>query len=102
MATLIKVSSAHALRAAEARQRLDDGIAGLSQSPLGRIVAVRQAVWTGNTLAFEASAVGATYRGTIEVADNRSVIQFPIPMLLLPLRKQIEKAIVGVARDLFA
>lgn len=71
------VTIPHELGRAEARRRIDGGVAQLTQQ-LGAIGNLRQS-WDGDVLKFELSAIGQMVTGAIAVADREVRIEIVLP-----------------------
>src|SRR5262249_738787 len=68
MSKPITVSIPHRLGKDEARRRLEAGLAS-ARTHFGSVLRVEEDVWSGDALAFKASAVGQQTSGTITVAE---------------------------------
>ena len=70
----------HSLGTAEARRRLEDGLAKLT-GDLPGAGEIRQS-WNGDTLAFSALAMGQTISGVVEVMADQARLEVNLPGLL--------------------
>ena len=78
MADPVVISIPHRLGRAEARRRLEAGIAQVV-APLGRLVSIDRRVWTGDRLDFGMSVAGQTARGLVDVEDLKSELSLNSP-----------------------
>jgi len=77
----VTVTVSHRLGKAEAIRRLKEGFSH-SKGQLGRMVAIEQETWEGDTLRFAMRALGQAASGTIEVQDDALRIEVALPWLL--------------------
>ena len=94
MSKPLAVSIPHSLGAAEAKRRLEDGLASLGQQVPGGLTDFRQ-IWDGDTLSFAAVAAGQTITGTAAVLADAVNLEVNLPgllgMMAGSLRGKIEK-----------
>jgi putative polyhydroxyalkanoate system protein len=88
----ISIRVPHKLTQAEARQRIEKGIADLQRQHAGKIGAVQQ-TWTGNRMDFKFSAMGQSMSGAIDVEPNDVVVNVDLPWLLAMLADKIKPQI---------
>ena len=88
MSEPITVTISHQLGKAEAVRRLRDGFAR-TKGQLGKLIAVEQETWDGDTLRFQMRALGQLAAGTIEVLENALRIEVTLPWLLAKAAKRI-------------
>jgi hypothetical protein len=81
MATPIATSIPHQLGGAEARRRIEAGIAKIIQQLPGGGGAVSER-WDGDRLSFGVTALGQTIAGVITVLDTAVTIEIELPGLL--------------------
>lgn len=81
MSKVITVTIPHELGRAEARRRIDDGFASLTQH-MGAAAGVLSKTWTGDRLSFGLSALGQRISGTIDVEDAAVRLEVLLPNLL--------------------
>jgi hypothetical protein len=92
MRETITVTIPHHLGKDEALRRIKNGI-GQARTTFASILAVREEIWTGDTLAFRVSALAQETAGTIEVAEDHVKLDVELPWLLAKLAKVITPAI---------
>ncbi len=78
MAKPLTVVIPHNLGAAEARRRLESGIASLAGDLAGEV----HQSWTGDRLDFSAAVMGQTLKGMLEVMANEVRLELDLPGLL--------------------
>lgn len=88
MSEPITVTISHQLGKAEAVRRLRDGFAR-TKGQLGKLIAIEQETWDGDTLRFQMRALGQLAAGTIEVLENALRIEVTLPWLLAKAAKRI-------------
>lgn len=81
MAETVSVTIPHRLTRAEARQRLEDGFARVTNQMAGKAVALEQN-WTGDHLDFVARVMGQAITGRIDVEDTAVQLSVDLPWLL--------------------
>jgi hypothetical protein len=92
MRETITVSIPHHLGKDEALRRIREGVAD-ARTKFASVLSIQQADWTGDTLAFQISAVAQQVGGTIEVLDNSVKLDVQLPWLLAKLAKVIVPAV---------
>jgi hypothetical protein len=85
----------------EAIRRIQNGIAGLPATGLGKIFAVEDQRWTVSTLQFRARSMGQTCDGEILVADDHAQLTLPLKWYIAPFAGQIEAAVHKYGVELF-
>jgi hypothetical protein len=88
----ISIRVPHKLTQAEARRRIESGIADLSRQHAGKLANVQQA-WTDNRMDFTFSAMGQSMGGRIDVEPSDVVINVDLPWLLAMLADKIKPQI---------
>ena len=81
MSKPITVSIPHRLGKAEARRRLEGGLASM-RGHFSSVLRVDEEVWSGDALAFRASALGQQTSGTINVAEDHVQVEVMLPWAL--------------------
>jgi hypothetical protein len=82
MSTPITVSIPHQLGVAEARRRIDEGLAGLiAQTGQGKLAKVDKS-WTGDRLAFSVLALGQAVTGHLDVRATAIDMEIHLPGML--------------------
>ena len=81
MSDLVTVIVAHRLGKVEAVPRLKEGFAR-TKGQLGRMIAIEQESWEGDTLRFHMRMLGQSAAGTIEVLEDALRIEVSLPWLL--------------------
>jgi hypothetical protein len=81
MSKPITVSIPHRLGKDEARRRVETGLTSL-RSHLSSVLRVDEEIWSGDALAFKASALGQQTSGTITVADDHVRVDVMLPWAL--------------------
>lgn len=71
----------HRLGKDEALRRIKDGL-GRAKGEFAWLLAIDQDVWTGDRLAFRASALGQTATGFIDVYETGVRVEVTLPWLL--------------------
>ncbi len=89
MAAPITVAIPHKLGKAEARARLADGFAQLTQQFSGAPLTRFQQAWTGDRLNFSAQALGQTFTGRIDVSESDIRIEVDLPAFLAGVADKI-------------
>jgi hypothetical protein len=87
MSKPVTVSIPHSLGKAEARRRLDAGL-GAVRTQFGSVLHVDEEVWSGDTLAFRARALGQQTSGTIMVAEDHVQVEVMLPWALALLAEK--------------
>jgi hypothetical protein len=82
MAQPVTLTIPHQLGRAEAKRRIDDGMAQFVQQVGGAAQNVRQAWTTDDRLDFAAQVMGQTITGAIHVLDNAARVEVVLPGLL--------------------
>lgn len=81
MSTPLHVTIPHQLGRAEARRRIEHGVAKLAdQLPGG--ASVHDPHWEGDRLAFRIAALGQAVAGSVEVLEASVAIEIELPALL--------------------
>jgi hypothetical protein len=88
MAQPLVVSIPHHLGKDEAMRRLKTGL-GAASAHFGSVLTVLEEHWTDDRLAFRVSALGQAAGGTIDVADDRVVIEVTLPWLIAQFANKI-------------
>lgn len=82
MAKTVSINIPHQLGAAEAKRRLEEGLAQMAgQIPGGDPSRFTQS-WAGDTLNFSAAAMGQTISGVVQVLDDHARLDVSLPGLL--------------------
>ena len=81
MAKPVTVTISHELGRDGARQRIDGGIDRMLNSMAGGMLKFDRS-WNGDTLEFDAAAMGQRVDGTVEVRDVDVTVTVRLPMLL--------------------
>jgi hypothetical protein len=77
----LTVSIPHRLGREEAVRRLKKGLARVS-TDFGNLIALDEAAWTGDRVAFRVRALGQASSGTIDVFDSHIQLEVTLPWLL--------------------
>jgi hypothetical protein len=88
----VKASVPHRLGKAEAARRLKDGLSR-TKGQFGALISLEREVWSGDTLHFHMRALGQTATGSIEVLEDRLVIEVALPWLLAKVAERLLPAI---------
>jgi hypothetical protein len=88
MRKAITLTIPHDLGRAEARRRIDEGFANFAKH-LGAVGGVSK-TWTGDHLAFTASALGQQISGAVDVAEAAVTIEVLLPNLLAALANRLK------------
>jgi hypothetical protein len=90
MSTPITIAIPHQLGVAEARRRLDEGLAGLiTQTGDGKLAKIDK-TWTGDRMAFSVVALGQTITGQLDVRPQVIDMEIHLPGLLGALAGKIK------------
>ena len=81
MAKPVTVTVSHELGREGARQRIDGGIERMLGSIGGGMLRFDKR-WSGDTMSFEARAMGQTVTGTVDVRDEDATVTVKLPLLL--------------------
>jgi hypothetical protein len=92
MSAPLIVSIPHKLGKAEARRRLQSGLAN-ARTGFGQLLTVHEEVWTGDQLAFRVTALSQTASGLIDVEDTHVRLQVTLPWLLARFARAIVPAV---------
>lgn len=92
MSQPIVVTIPHQLGKAEALRRLQRGFSDSGSSPGAKFLVLKNK-WSGEHLDFQASLLGQTTTGTVDVADDNVRLEVRLP-LLLSLLANAAKALV--------
>jgi len=95
MPTPISVSIPHQLGRAEARRRIETGFAKMLGQLPGGGGSISQR-WDGDRLTFDASGLGQSVSGTVEVLDAAVKVELQLPAVLAMIaggfKERIQKA----------
>jgi putative polyhydroxyalkanoate system protein len=89
MSKAITLSIPHELGRAEARRRIDEGFARLSQQ-MGATAGVLSKSWTGDRLDFAFAALGQSISGKIDVEDAAVRLEVLLPNLLAMMADKVK------------
>lgn len=89
MAETINVEIPHRLTRAEAKHRLETGLAKIHEQIAGRAVAVDQS-WTGDHMDFTAGMMGQKITGRLDVEDNVVRLEMDLPWLLASIANKLK------------
>ena len=81
MAKPVTVTVSHELGRAGARDRIEGGIDRMLGSMAGGMLKFDKS-WSGDTMSFEARAMGQNVTGTVEVRDEDATVTVRLPLLL--------------------
>jgi hypothetical protein len=93
------ISIPHRLGRAEAKRRLDAGVARL-RPELARYVGALDLDWEGDRLNFRARALAQTITGRLDVLDDSVRLEIDLPWLLRLLAPALTRQIRGRGHDL--
>jgi len=82
------VSIPHRLGKQEAIRRLTDGLRGSSQK-FGHLLLVDEQAWQGDRLTFRIRALGQAVGPTIDVFEDRLLLEVTLPWLLAKLAERV-------------
>jgi hypothetical protein len=88
MSKPVVVSISHRLGREEAARRIRSGFERAG-GQFGGILNISEQTWTGDRLAFRASALGQQASGTIDVADDQVRIEVTLPWLLAKIAERL-------------
>lgn len=92
MRETITVSIPHQLGKDEALRRIKSGVED-ARSKFASVLTIQQADWSGNSLAFQVSAVAQQVAGTILVEERHVKLDVELPWLLAKVAKVIVPAV---------
>ena len=92
MRETISVSIPHQLGKDEALRRIKSGVED-ARSKFASVLSIQEADWTGDTLAFQVSAVAQQVAGTILVEERHVKLDVELPWLLAKVAKVIVPAV---------
>ena len=93
MSKPLSVIIPHNLGAAEARRRLEEGLAVLGKDlPGGGLANIRQH-WNGDRMDFAAEAVGQHISGVIDILDDKVQLEIVLPGFLGMIAGSIKRKI---------
>ena len=95
----LTASIPHQLGRAEAKRRIQDGLAQARQQHAALLGAVQE-TWTGDRLAFSVSAMGQTVTGHLDVDDQAVHVDVVLPLFLAMLSGTVKQAIEQQGRRL--
>lgn len=96
----MRIAIPHHTTKANARQKLEEKLAGLLGQFGGQAEEIEQQ-WTGDTLSFKGKARGFALQGTVEVTDAEVVIEGKLPFLAMPFEPKIRAAVKKEAEVMF-
>ena len=88
----VVVSIPHRLGREEASRRIRSGF-GRAHGQFAGLLNISEQTWTGDRLAFRASALGQEAAGTIDVGEDQVRIEVTLPWLLAKLAERLAPAI---------
>jgi Putative polyhydroxyalkanoic acid system protein (PHA_gran_rgn) len=86
------VSIPHGLGREEAARRIKSGLAA-ARANYSMLLTISEESWTGDSLAFSASALGQVAAGTIDVAEDHVRLEVRLPWLLAVFAEKLTPAI---------
>ena len=81
MSQPLVVSIPHRLGREEAARRIKSGLAA-ARANYSMLLTINEEIWSGDSVAFNVSALGQTAAGTIDVADDHVRLEVRLPWLL--------------------
>ena len=82
----------HRLGKDEALRRIKDGL-GRAKTEVAWLIALEEAVWTGDRLTFRAAALGQRAFGTIDVYEQAVRLEVTLPWLLARFAHAVQRVI---------
>ena len=95
----MSVAIPHRLGRAEARRRLDAGLAKLQSQFAAQLTGVERA-WDGDRLTFAVGALGQRVTGTLDVRDDDVAIEVALPWLLAAIADRVRTRVEREAQKL--
>jgi hypothetical protein len=92
MSQPLVVSIPHRLGREEAARRIKSGLAA-ARANYSMLLTISEESWTGDSLAFSASALGQVAAGTIDVAEDHVRLEVRLPWLLAVFAEKLTPAI---------
>ena len=92
MAKPVRVTLSHELGREGARARIDGGIDRLLNSMAGGMLKFDRR-WDGDTMRFDAAAMGQRVDGFVEIHEEQVVIEVRLPMLLAGMADKLSGTI---------
>ena len=88
MSKPVTVTVSHELGRSGAHQRIDGGIDRMLGSIAGGMLQFDKS-WSGDTMSFEARAMGQHVTGTVEVREEDATITVRLPLLLAGMAEKL-------------
>jgi hypothetical protein len=88
----VVVTIPHKLGKAEAQRRLQSGFSNI-RSSFGEKFVVLKDQWAGDHLDFQASLLGQTTTGTVDVADDHVRLEVQLPWMLAMLANKAKELV---------
>jgi hypothetical protein len=92
MSKPLVVTISHQLGKEEAVRRIKSGL-GSARTNFGHLFTVEEETWTGDRFDFRVRALSQSVSGTIDVLDDRVVLQLVLPWLLAKVAGAIQPLI---------
>jgi Putative polyhydroxyalkanoic acid system protein (PHA_gran_rgn) len=92
MSQPLVVTVSHRLGKEEAVRRLKSGLSS-ARTNFSHVLTVEQETWTGEHFDFRVRAIGQVVSGSIDVQEDRVVLQFVLPWLLAKVASAIQPLI---------
>jgi hypothetical protein len=96
----MRIAIPHHTTKANARQKLEEKLAGLLSQFGGHAEEVEHH-WAGDTLNFKGKARGFALSGTVEVTDAEVIFDGKLPFLAIPFEPKIREAVKKEVETMF-
>lgn len=93
MGKAVTVTIPHQLGRAEAKRRIDEGMADLSGHLGGGAVGKLDKTWQDDRLSFAFTSVGQAISGSVTVADGAVTVEVLLPGLLAMIAGRVQGAV---------
>jgi len=97
----LTVSIPHQLTRAEAKRRIQDGIAELRRQH-GALLHDLHETWKGDRMDFSVAALGMSVAGHLEIQDRAVQVEVALPWLLAQLAASVKQQIQQQGRQLLS
>jgi hypothetical protein len=97
---MMRIAYPHRTTREDARRRVDEEAARMLAQSKGQVTKSSYG-WTGDTMDFSASGMGATVKGTLTVTDTEVVVDAAVPLFLRAFEGRAKSRILDAFRQMF-